>query len=105
MDDEALEIIEEWIDSLDDPPSGTDIESAEPMLPQLATLHGNYPNPVRSSTNISYELAREGHVNVTLFDIQGRTVDVLVDAFQQSGQHSYTLDAGSLSQRYIHLST
>ena len=97
----ALSYIRSWINELGGKP--TDIERESPSIPALATLHNNYPNPFSSSTTISYELAREGHVNITLFDLQGRAVRTLVDTYQSPGNHSYALDAGNLpSGTYVY---
>ena len=82
--------------------SGTDVEDGAPV-PAIAILHENYPNPFQTSTTINYELSREGHVKVTVFDLQGRKVRDLMDGYQQAGQHTVTLEADNLpSGTYIY---
>ncbi len=44
-----------------------------------------YPNPFTSHTNIRYELAEQEHVKVSVFDLTGKLVRVLVDAEQAAG--------------------
>lgn len=56
----------------------------------LLTLHQNYPNPVLSTTIISYALSSPARVELSLIDISGKLLDVLVHAYQISGD--YTLD-------------
>jgi hypothetical protein len=47
-----------------------------------------FPNPFDESTTISYSLSEPGMVNITLYDINGRKVVVLVNEVQNSGPHS-----------------
>jgi hypothetical protein len=44
-----------------------------------------FPNPLRSSTTIEYRVAQAGPVELTVFDVQGRRVAVLVDGFADAG--------------------
>ena len=76
-------------------------------------LQQNFPNPFNPMTTISYELPIDSHVKLTVFDVLGREVAVLVDAVQvagnyhmgydasklPSGMYFYHLDAGSLRKR------
>jgi hypothetical protein len=55
------------------------------------------PNPLTSSTRISYELPVDSKVNITLFDPMGRVVSVLVDASRSAGNYNYQLDASKLA--------
>jgi len=59
-------------------------------------LYQNFPNPVRNKTTIQYVLPSTMHVNLTLVDINGRTVKVLDNGNRQAGQHSIDLDASTL---------
>jgi PKD repeat protein len=47
-----------------------------------------YPNPAKDVLNINYKLQEAGQVNITVTDIQGRTLAVIQDGYQASGDHS-----------------
>ena len=94
LDTTAVSLVYDWIYAM---VSRVDVEDPEITLPAKATLHNSYPNPFQTTTNISFELPREGHVNVSLFDIQGRRVRVLVDEYRTAGSHAVTLNADNLS--------
>ena len=55
-------------------------------------LHSNFPNPFGAETTITYSLPESGHVRLTIFDILGREVDVLVDGAQAHGIHEVSWD-------------
>lgn len=57
--------------------------------PQVTRLDGNYPNPFRESTRISYRLAQEADVRLEVFDAQGRLVRRLHDGRQGQGRYAY----------------
>lgn len=56
-------------------------------------LHQNRPNPFRYVTTFSYDLAREGRVELIIHDQQGRYVTHVVDAEQTSGPHEVRWNA------------
>ena len=67
-------------------------------------LHQNYPNPFNPSTIIAYTIAgdlekgRGGErVRLSVYDLLGREVAVLVDGYQTPGEHRVTFDARSLA--------
>jgi hypothetical protein len=45
----------------------------------------NYPNPFNSNTMISFNLEKASHVNLSVFDISGRRVQVLLDENRLAG--------------------
>ncbi|HUV29516.1 MAG TPA: T9SS type A sorting domain-containing protein [Acidobacteriota bacterium] len=47
----------------------------------------NYPNPFNSSTAVAYNLAKAGHVRLTVYNLLGQHVATIVDEFQTAGPH------------------
>ena len=73
------------------------ITSAEgEELPTEVSLSQNYPNPFNPQTTIGYALPEAGDVNMTVYDILGREVRVLLDGPQAAGQHQLNFDANDL---------
>ncbi len=70
--------------------------NADDEQPQLTLLGQNYPNPVNGITTISFSLAEAQHVRLDVFDMLGRSVDTLLDAQRNQGQHEVMFDATSL---------
>ena len=62
-----------------------------------AALGQSYPNPADRSATIAYDLPREGHVSLRVFDLSGREVATLVDGEQARGRHEVRFAAGRLS--------
>jgi hypothetical protein len=50
-------------------------------------LDSNYPNPFNPETTIRYCLAEKSHVTLSVYDIKGREVAILVDGEQETGHH------------------
>jgi hypothetical protein len=59
-------------------------------------LDQNYPNPFNPSTQISFSLPVGVHVDLAVYDMMGRRVTQLVDAFTAVGTHRVTFDAAAL---------
>ncbi|MBN2274260.1 MAG: T9SS type A sorting domain-containing protein [Bacteroidales bacterium] len=62
----------------------------------LFKLNQNYPNPVHSFTQISYELPERVFVTLKVYDYQGREVTTLVNNNQNAGLQSVELNASHL---------
>jgi len=62
----------------------------------LFKLQQNYPNPVNSTTRISYELPESVFVTLKVFDCQGREVSTLVNGLQSAGSQSVQFNASNL---------
>ena len=69
---------------------------ATPELPSTATLTSNYPNPFTHTTTIEYALPASGQVRLSVYDVLGREVAILVDGVQHAGKHASVFDATSL---------
>jgi hypothetical protein len=61
------------------------------------SLAQNYPNPFNPSTTIKFELQKSSQVTLSVFDVLGREVSVLVNERRDAGVHEVKLDASSLS--------
>ncbi len=74
--------------------------SAEPKHPEIPSayrLEQNYPNPFNPGTTITYVLPRSSEVRLTVCDVLGRTVSVLVNDTRGAGVHEVAFDASGLS--------
>ena len=64
--------------------------------PDVFVLHQNFPNPFNPTTILSYDLKTDGKVNLTVYNLVGQVVQVLVDEFQPAGFYEITFDASQL---------
>ena len=54
---------------------------------------GNYPNPFNPSTTIKYTLPQDSQVTLSIYNISGQRVSVLIDKIQPAGNYTATWDA------------
>lgn len=73
---------------------GTDYETEQPQDFRLAQ---NYPNPFNPTTTIPFELARDGFVQLKVYDITGRTVATLVNQTMNAGYHVATFNGSKMA--------
>ncbi len=74
----------------------TDVREVPPGTPAGFSLSQNYPNPFNPVTTISYALREDGTVRLTVINVIGQEVAVLVDGRQEAGGHTVTFDAAGL---------
>lgn len=67
-----------------------------PISLYTVTLGQNIPNPFNPSTEISYFLSQPEHVRISVYDIVGRQIAILVDAQTQAGWHSVRFDGSNV---------
>ncbi|MEW5844433.1 MAG: Ig-like domain-containing protein [Bacteroidota bacterium] len=70
----------------------TDVKLSE-GLPATYQLEQNYPNPFNPTTVIGYQLSKAGNVSLKVYDVLGREVATLVEAFQHAGHYKIMLSA------------
>ena len=63
----------------------------------MALLHPAHPNPFNASAQISFELFRQEQVTLTIYNISGGEVAILLDEELQPGTYGRRFEAGSLS--------
>ena len=55
--------------------------------PIKVTLHEAYPNPFNPSTTIKYDLNLNANVELAIYDLRGRLVEVLVNEYQDANSN------------------
>lgn len=66
------------------------ITITERVIPDIFVLHQNFPNPFNDRTVIRFELPEDDHVAVKVYDLLGRQITSLTDAFFLAGVHEVT---------------
>ncbi len=87
-----------WFDYIEIRGNGqtTDIEN-DVVTPRDFALDQNYPNPFNPNTIIRFSLQSSHVTRLTVYDILGREVAVLINQPMPAGTHQVTFDASGLS--------
>ncbi len=73
-------------------PPGGDV----PGIPGEFALGQNFPNPFNPSTEIRYQLPQSGWVTLKVFNMLGQEMSTLVNAYQDAGYKTVTVNMNSL---------
>jgi M6 family metalloprotease-like protein len=73
----------------------TDITTMS-TTPAGISLGDNYPNPFNPETTISYSILTAANVKLEVFDILGRSITLLEDAYQAAGEYQHVFTAEDL---------
>lgn len=60
-------------------------------------LNQNFPNPFNPSTKISFAISKSSFVNLTVFDMIGRTVSILMNENKPAGNYEVNFNASDLT--------
>jgi len=73
--------------------------SATPMahVPTAFALHQNYPNPFNPVTEIKYDVPKNTHVTLKVYNVLGAEVATLIDADQKANFYTVSWDAKDLA--------
>lgn len=66
------------------------------QLPTAMRLNQNYPNPFNPETSIKFDLPESGFTELSVYDVIGRRVAVLISDLLEAGTHQVRFDAGHL---------
>jgi hypothetical protein len=69
----------------------TDFGDSNP-IPFSVKLHQNYPNPFNPRTVISYQLSVINKVKITVYDLLGKEIAVLVNEVKPAGEYEIKFD-------------
>jgi len=65
------------------------------IIPDKFKLSQNYPNPFNPSTSINYSIPTASNVKITIYDALGKSVNVLVNQNQLSGNYNIMWNASN----------
>ena len=73
-----------------------DIDSREQPAKKIYSILPNYPNPFNSSTIIQYHLPKSTYVKLTIYNLIGQEIEILINRYQMSGIHQISWAADDL---------
>ena len=72
------------------------IQPVSNVVPEKFELHQNFPNPFNPSTTIRFDVRTAGNISLTVYDVLGREVEVIVNEFLKSGSYSVQFSGDNL---------
>lgn len=83
------------------------VAAIEQPLLDTNPLLSVYPNPILSQATVEYNLEESGPLEIVVYDIFGRKIDVLVNDYRPSGQYQFQWNPKNLNPGiyFIHLKT
>jgi hypothetical protein len=66
-------------------------------IPITYNLEQNYPNPFNPSTTIKYSIKEDGFVKLSVYNLLGEEVTMLVNSEQKAGRYEVNFDGSKLS--------
>jgi hypothetical protein len=79
-------------------PYVTGIASQRGSTPEYFELYQNYPNPFNPSTTISYNINKNEIVNLSVYDVSGKLVRVLINnEFKPAGRYLVNFNTNNLN--------
>ena len=90
---------EEWYidDVMITDPANVSVNENARRIKVFKLAASNYPNPYNPATTISYDVPLPSNVKVSVFDMRGRELEVLVDREHTPGEHTIQFDASNLA--------
>lgn len=79
----------------------TRVAERTPAIPENFSLSQNFPNPFNPGTAIKFTLPKASHVRITVFDMNGRQIDDILDQPREAGAHTVIWDAADKEGRLL----
>ncbi len=94
--DDGYTMLEVYLNSLVDPVYSP-VEERVQNPEQHTLIANNYPNPFNPETRIEFYMPKAGDVKITVYDILGKQIAILVNDYQSGGWHSVQFNAAKYS--------
>ena len=65
------------------------------VVPEDISILSVYPNPFNPSTNIEFSLSQSSNVFMSVYDVNGRLIKLLINDEFSPGVHSFSWDASN----------
>ena len=75
----------------------TGIKEVDEKIPTEFSLSQNFPNPFNPTTKIRFDVSKQSHVKLFVYDILGREIETVVDKEMNPGGYEVTLESKNLS--------
>jgi hypothetical protein len=75
----------------------TGVEPISGKIPQYFILYQNYPNPFNPATVIKFDNPSASLVNLVIYDILGKEIEILVNEELPAGSYEFSWNASSYS--------
>jgi hypothetical protein len=72
-------------------------QTDKPVLPIYPQLHQNYPNPFNPTSTIHFELPKESHVILKVYNLLGQELLTLVDEKRIAGTYNVQVNGAQLA--------
>jgi hypothetical protein len=69
------------------------IKKISSIIPEKSYLHQNYPNPFNPATVIKFDIHAKSNIKLSVFDITGKEIELLVDKELTSGSYEIIWNA------------
>lgn len=69
------------------------IQNISTEIPKEYKLYQNFPNPFNPTTNINFDIIRNGNVRIIVYDLLGREVETLVNQDMSAGRYKLDFNA------------
>ncbi|MGH7491318.1 MAG: T9SS type A sorting domain-containing protein [bacterium] len=73
--------------------SAADTKQSDAVVPEAYILAQNYPNPFNPSTTFSFDLPKTSTVKLTIYNLSGQEVAVVVNGTLNAGRHTFVWQA------------
>ena len=67
------------------------------VIPNKYELSQNYPNPFNPATKINFSLPQGSDIKLTVYNMLGQQIEVLINGFRNAGTYELTWDASNLA--------
>ena len=65
----------------------------EEVIPEVFSLHNNYPNPFNPITNIGYDVPEVSDIRIDIYNLAGQKIRTLVSREHQPGRYKVQWNA------------
>lgn len=74
-----------------------DVKEINSEVPKEYKLNQNYPNPFNQNTLIKFQCSKSAQVELKIYNLLGREIDVLINEKLKPGTYQVSYDAGNLA--------